>query len=79
MLDHFGTSLIAFVEVFSFTSDLISRLTCRADILLSFASSQEQPQLLLGTQLAPGTVTSRALRKHSSSCRARALLDFSRQ
>ena len=77
MLDHFGTSLIAFVEVFSFTSDLISRLTCRADILLSFASSQE-PQLLLGTQLAPGTVTSRALRKHSNSCRARALLDFSR-
>ena len=77
MLDHFGTSLIAFVEVFSFTSDLISRLTCRADILLSFASSQE-PQLLLGTQLAPGTVTSRALRKHSNSCRAKALLDFSR-
>lgn len=62
MLDHFGTSLIAFVEVFSFTSDLISRLTCRAAILLSFASSQEQRQLLLGTQLAPGTVTSRALR-----------------
>ena len=76
MLDHFGTSLIAFVEVFSFTSDLISRLTCRVAILLSFASSQEQPQLLLGTQLAPGTVT---LRKHSNSCRARALLDFSRQ
>ena len=78
MLDHCGKSLIAFVEVFSFTYDLISRLTCRAAILLSFASSQEQRQLLLGTQLAPGTVTSRALRKHSSSCRARALLDFSR-
>ena len=48
MLDHFGTSLIAFVEVFSFTSDLISSLTYRAAILLSFASSQEQPQLLFG-------------------------------
>ena len=40
--------------------------------------SQEQAYLLFGTQLAPGTATSRALRKQSSSYRARALNKSSR-
>ena len=49
MWDHFGTSLIAFAEVFGFKSEAISRLTSTNALSLSFSSPQEQAQLLLGT------------------------------